>query len=243
MFLLVAGLLTAAPVSIAAPGITCARIEKTVCDSFLERFVTVLGSGRQLRIVTGSDITQLLGFERQKALIGCQDSASSSCIAELAGAMGVDGVLSVSVVKSDPSYVITVRVIRTSDAAVWASATERVNREGDVYEALDSVASRFGSALVPAGSGPVAVATTPSKVRLLPFVPGIVGIVAAIAGTAVFLTASSERGALQSQPMVSEIPGLVASGRAKEQAGVGLWIAAGAAVVASVLWLLLGSSS
>jgi TolB-like protein len=234
-------LAAAAPVSIAAPGINCARIEKVVCDSFLDRFVTVLGTSGELRVVTGNDISQLIGLERQKQLMGCADS-STSCVAELAGALGVDGVISVSVVKSDPSYIVTTRVVRSADAAIWASATERVEREGDVYDALDAVAERFRRTLT-APAGGVPTASKSSGPRLLPFAPAALGAVLALVGAGVFVSAGSERQQLMSSPEIQTIRGIVSSGQTKELAGVALWVTAGVAVAASVLWLLLGGGS
>lgn len=41
-----------------------------------------------LKVMTGRDIGAVLGLERQKQLLGCMDD-STSCSAELAGALGV----------------------------------------------------------------------------------------------------------------------------------------------------------
>lgn len=45
-----------------------------------------------VRVVTARDISVLLGFERQKQLLGCSDDGM--CMAELGNALGVQGVLS-----------------------------------------------------------------------------------------------------------------------------------------------------
>src|SRR5881398_1613253 len=41
----------------------------------------------KFEVISSSDVTQLLGFERQRQLLGCKED---SCLAELGGALGVD---------------------------------------------------------------------------------------------------------------------------------------------------------
>jgi len=49
------------------------------------------GSGRFSRVITNQEIDAMLGLEKQKQLMQCD---SQSCMAELAGALGVDFVTS-----------------------------------------------------------------------------------------------------------------------------------------------------
>src|SRR4029077_17741704 len=115
-----------------------------LCDSFLDRFTAVVASaaGNQVKVVTQRDVTQLLGLERQRALLGCADSGQA-CIVELAGALGVDALLSMSITRSDPYFVASVRVSRTRDGSPWTSATDRVQREGEVFDVMDSFAKKI----------------------------------------------------------------------------------------------------
>ena len=48
--------------------------------------------GAELSVVTPAEVMTLLGRERQRQLLGCGEAAES-CLAELAGALGIDGVL------------------------------------------------------------------------------------------------------------------------------------------------------
>src|SRR4051812_9612762 len=45
-----------------------------------------------LRVVTPRELATLLGIERQQALLGCSND-SASCLAELGGAIGAEGVV------------------------------------------------------------------------------------------------------------------------------------------------------
>lgn len=53
---------------------------------------TVLGEARaDLQVVNAADIRTMIGFEREKQLLGCTESG---CMAEIGGALGVDYILS-----------------------------------------------------------------------------------------------------------------------------------------------------
>lgn len=243
MLLMTLGLLlTAAPVSVAVPGVNCVGLSPGLCESLVDRLVTQLSATGELRVVSERDIGRLLGLERQRQLLGCsQATEDSSCLAELAGALGVDGLMSVSITRSDPYFVTTVRVIRTRDGSAWVSASERVKREGELFDALDGIAAKFLSALVPSKSAPVAgVAVQPARpFRLVPFTPGIAGVVAAGIGIGVFASAGTERDLLLHPKPEMDIRATAASGRTKEQVGVGLMIGGGVAIAASLVWAFL----
>lgn len=239
--MLLALLLAAAPVSVAVPGVKCVGMQQALCDSFLDRFLAQLSGHGDLEVMNQTDIAALIGLERQKQLLGCSDSASAECIAELAGALGADGLLSMSITRSDPYFVATARVVRSKDATAWTAATERVQREGDLFEAMDKIAAHFASVLAPsAATAPVAdVQGSRRSPRLLPFVPAVLGVIAAGVGVGVFLSAANERSALERHVIAGDLAmSAVEIGRTKEQAGVALWISAGVAVAASIVWLL-----
>ncbi|MFL5322563.1 MAG: hypothetical protein ACJ790_23080 [Myxococcaceae bacterium] len=56
-------------------------------DVMTEALVTELGHDKRLEIISASDVSALVGLERQKQLLGCSES-SASCLAELSGALG-----------------------------------------------------------------------------------------------------------------------------------------------------------
>src|SRR5205823_1011946 len=114
-------LLAAAPVSIAVPGVSCVGLPQALCESFLDRLVAQLGEDGRVKVLASKDIAQVVGLERQRSMLGCTETAGSQCLAEIAGALGVDGVLTISIAKSDPYFVATARVTRSKDASTWAS--------------------------------------------------------------------------------------------------------------------------
>src|SRR5206468_3795433 len=103
----------------------------------LDRFSSLLRSDR-LKVTTATDVANVLGVERQKQLLGCGDQ--SACLAELAGALGVDGILSGSVVKTEATWLANVKVVRAGDGSTWLDASERLKSEEELGNFLDATA-------------------------------------------------------------------------------------------------------
>src|SRR4051812_13752442 len=82
--------LAAAPIRLAAPAWQSVDVDANKTRFFSDYFAQQLQQARpEIRVTTETEIGQLIGLERQKALLGCNE-ASSNCMAELAGALGVD---------------------------------------------------------------------------------------------------------------------------------------------------------
>ncbi len=179
--LLVVLLSAVEPVKVAAPGFSLAGVDPTLGAVFQERFVSRLGSP-DLRVTSQRDIQQMLGLERQKQLLGCTGE-SSSCLAELAGALGVDLVLSGSVARSESGYIGSIRVIRADDGQLVAAPNVRTRSEGEFLDWLDSTADSLRATILLKLRG-ISPVPPVSPVR---FIPAIVGGVAVVVG-GVFLT-------------------------------------------------------
>lgn len=80
-----------APLKLVAPGLQVVGLDPKIGD-FLTEHVAQQMKLAGVDIITQREMASLLGLERQKQLLGCSD-ASSSCMAELASALGADGVL------------------------------------------------------------------------------------------------------------------------------------------------------
>lgn len=225
--------LAAAPVKIATTGFVVTGVEPQVAEAWVERFATVMGEDGRLKVTTQRDVVQLLGLERQKQLLGCSDE--SSCLAELAGALGVDGVLSASIVKNESGALATIKVLRVSNASVWVSASERFTTEEALQAWLDVTARRFALEL----AGP------PPPQPFIRWVPGIVGVAAAATGAVLFAVskgdAASLRAAATNAAPDLAIAAVASRGRTFEAVGLSLMGVGVAGLAGSVLWMLLGS--
>ena len=93
-------------------------------------------------VISRADIQQMLNFEESKQLVGC--TASSSCLAEIGGALGVARVVSGSLGKVGTKYVLTLNLLDTKTAKV----IERESRQADSEDGLVSMAENSARYLV-----------------------------------------------------------------------------------------------
>lgn len=231
----------AATPNLAAPGFQCAGIEPSLCDVYLEHFVGTLTSNG-VKVTTKNDMAQVLGVERQKQLLGCT-SDSTSCLAELAGALGVAQLLSGSVAKTESGYVSTLKVIDSQTGEPKWTATTRVDTEKQLFAFFEERALALTAQLVPP-SGP------PTVVK---WIPAMVGGLFALAGGVFLLAANEEAAALdeyirngtslvEGATTPEDIRLTAETGRTAEFLGwLGIGVG-GAAIASSVIWALLPSS-
>ena len=233
----IALLVAATPVKVAVPAFTVVGISPAIADVYSERFVTLLGRDGSLKLTTQKDISQVLGLDRQKQLLGCSDGLSS-CLAELAGALGVDAILSVSLAKTGASFTAILRVLNASDGSEIASATERVKSEDALQDWLDGQAPKLAKKVFKVFSQ----SDRPESGRsaVVRWVPAIGGVALAVGGAV--LQQNAEAIFEQARTGGRDSSAAIAQGRPLEAAGWSLMITGGVAIVASVVWVLVAPS-
>jgi hypothetical protein len=243
MWAFVVVVLVQAPVvKVAAPAFSLVGIEPKLGAAFQDRFVSRLGSA-QVRVTSQRDIEQVLGLERQKALLGC-DTESSTCLSELAGALGVDLVLSASVARSESGFIATIRVIRAENGQLVAAPNTRVATEAQLLDWLDQTADSLRDTML---GKPVATSGPPSKV--VPWVPAMVGGALAIAGAVILGLARYDYDWLNAKqpnlfdPTKGTPAQVLQEGVRFTTVGTLLAGFGAAAIVASIIWSTVSSSS
>lgn len=90
------------------------------------------------RVVDTSELEQLLGFEQQKQLLACD---SQSCLAEIAGALGVDYLVSGSLGRLGDAWLVnlTLTNTRTVQAAGTVSTKIRGQNEEILVDSIESL--------------------------------------------------------------------------------------------------------
>jgi hypothetical protein len=137
-------------------------------------------------VVSGEEVRSMLGFEAQRQALGCE--GDSGCLAEIAGALGVDEVLTGRVGKLGRTFVLELRRIDIKKAKVVASVTSTVTgAEDELVGAMRALVARvYGlasreSAPAAAVSPPVEPTRTGSR-GTLALGLGLAGLVAGGAG-------------------------------------------------------------
>lgn len=219
-------------VTVAVPALQVVGVDEAVASVYVERLATKLAAD-DVRVTTARDMAQLLGLERQKALLGCGEE--SSCVAELAGALGVKALVSGSVARLDSGYVVTLRLLRAPEGTLLSSASERLVGEAALLDFLDDAAVRFREALQRTFG---TARPAPSFTR---WIPALVGGALATGGAVALVVAATQHQALVSGSLQSRgaIDGAVATGRTAELVGYLLVGGGVASALASVLWVAL----
>ncbi|MBX7115114.1 MAG: hypothetical protein K1X64_12365 [Myxococcaceae bacterium] len=133
------------PVKLALPGFNFVKVEPELASFFSEHFAQKL-TFEKVKVTTAADISTLLGFERQKELLGCADNAQS-CIAELANALGVDGLVVGSIGKFGDNFQVNVKTLSATDGRMLCAYSTNVKGEQEVLAALDKAAASFAMQL------------------------------------------------------------------------------------------------
>lgn len=178
-----AWLATAAPpVSLASPGLTTLNLPPKAVEYFSDQLATQLALQR-LHVVTASELTALLGLERQKQLIGC--GSDSSCMTELANALGVDGVVTGNVGKFAEAYQINVKVLSAVDGRPLAVWSMRATSDEALLEAFKTEAPRIANDVRAALHRELEPKSSLRPWALIPAAIGVAAVGAAIAMLAV----------------------------------------------------------
>lgn len=107
---------TTAP-TLAMPGLNAVNITDNEAALHSEVLAQEL-LRRGVQVTTARDISTMLGAERQKQLMGCGEQ---SCIAELANALGADGLIQGDVGKVDAQWSLTVRILSSQTGKTLAA--------------------------------------------------------------------------------------------------------------------------
>ena len=129
----------AEPIRLASVGFNQVRIKRDLAVSFEETFALRLAETGLVRVTTPRDVASILGVERQKQLLGCAD-AQTSCLAELAGALGAEGIITGEIALVGKVYQLTIKVLSPKDGRPLYQVLKRVKGEEEVLEELDRVA-------------------------------------------------------------------------------------------------------
>lgn len=221
------------PVKVASPGLSWVGVEPALGEALLDSFVTRLAEGGQVRVTTQRDIAQVLGLERQKALQGCTEG--TNCTAELAAAMGVNAVLSGSLVKLESTLTITVRLVRADDGSSLVIATHRGKTWDDLQDWLDAQAPTFRTQLHQAFAQSRQPAGQAEQSFVAPFVVGGTGLAVAAVGGVLFGLGKDDATKLATSSDPVAIEKYASEGPVKQGLGVGLLVAGLVGVAGAVV--------
>jgi hypothetical protein len=146
--LLVALLAASPPVTLAALELEAQQVPPAMAKlvgTHLAQALTLRG----LRVVTAADLAALLGAERQRNLLGCNEE--SSCIAEIGAALNARGVVVGSVGRLGEARLLNVKVLASANAETLAACSGRAGSDEGLLSEAETCADLIAAALLPAG--------------------------------------------------------------------------------------------
>ncbi|MGC4122121.1 MAG: hypothetical protein QM765_47585 [Myxococcales bacterium] len=137
-----------------------------------------------LKVVAGTDLSALIGFERQKQMLGCTES---SCLSEVGGALGVEYLLSTQVSEVGGVWLLTTTlldVLRSVSLKRVSLKTEQVRSLVDLAQQAtrEALAALPGSNPAPAAPPAISVSNPASPSSMSG--TRVAGIALAVAGGA-----------------------------------------------------------
>lgn len=237
---------TATPIKLGATDFPPAGISDEQARFFGEHLAVKLAGEEGIVITTPKDIASILGAERQKALLGCADD-TSSCMIELAGALGVEALVTGQVAKVGQSYQLNVKILAADRPdALFVYASDLLPNEEAVVRELNRVAARAAQALFeklrPAQQRPAGGLAAAGPARPLhPLLPSALGIVAAGVGGGLLIGSGVEYARLSEPGNWSSIApdtfrNDVKNAQTAQEVGIALAAVGGAAIVAGLIW-------
>lgn len=104
-------------------------------------------------VVSKTDVANLLGFEKQKAMLGC--SGDASCLAEIGGALGVDYLFTGQVGQIGSQFHLSIQIADVRKARVAARTSRFTDRNEDAL--LRATREALAGALATVAPGAVVV--------------------------------------------------------------------------------------
>lgn len=171
------------------------EVDPAIAKSLTEAVTAELDARGYFEPLSSAEIATLLGVERQKQLLGCSDT---SCVAELAGALGAPYLMSGSLARLGDVYQLNVQVIDTVRAHPVGRST-KVARNLEALRALLpwAVAEACGTPLPPPPS------------RVLPYSLIAAGGAAVIAGGVLGIMALNNESVVRGELSADDTNGTV----------------------------------
>jgi hypothetical protein len=137
-------------IKLASPGLTPVNLKKDRVEFFANHFAQEMNN-RGIRVITAQEVSAVLGLARTQQLMGCDESATN-CMAELADALGVDGVITGSIGQFGPTYQANVVIASNGNGKLLGNVTVKADSESHMLEQL-TVGARQAAAEVGASLG------------------------------------------------------------------------------------------
>lgn len=236
-----------APMQLALPSLQTAGVDAEKNAFYAGHLAQQLSLQPDVRCMTSAEISSLLGLERQKQLLGCDSDAANSCMAELANALGVDGIVTGNIGKVGTGYQVNLRILSARDGKQLAAASSSASNEDDLLKLLNRTAPDLAAQLRASLGRPALVEQAPG-LRRWAWIPAATGVAAGALGGFFLVRSENASARLRSAPGSEGRPSTEAEARTLSQQGqrdqtlarIGLGVGVAALATAAGLYLFGG---
>jgi hypothetical protein len=238
-----------APIKVATMRLNLVDQSESKADFYTDHLSDRLGE-QGLNVTSPREVAAILGMERQKQLLGC--SEGSSCLAEIANALGVDGLVMGDIAKIGSSYQVNLKVIDSQTGKKLATFSAMVGSEPEVVTTMtlaaaklaNDVAASVGRPLGERHLGTTSVSQTSTSAggaRRFWWIPAIVAAGGVALAVIELLSAQANLNALVANNFSTPADGQAAytngvTARTLGYTGIGVGIAGLAAMGALLIW-------
>ncbi len=229
---------SAAPVRLAAPGLGLVNVDEKL-GSFLTEHVAQRLKLARLDVVTQKEMQSILGLERQKQIRGCVEV--SSCMAELASALGADGLVLGDIAKVGGRFQINLKIIASDSARTLAVFSESVSSEDQVIDALTRGAYLLAVDVNHALGRPPPPELVATDTRVFAIAPLIIGVLGVAGGLGSVIVSENAYQKLKTAPVVTDGAATLSFGQSTQSLAVAGFVVGGVALVGAAGLFLLGA--
>lgn len=154
-----------AEVRVASMDFSTRGVKTQLGSLYAERFALYLRK-QGLTVTTSKDVAAVLSLERQRQLLGCAD-ASSSCMAELVGALGVDVLVTGTLMRVGKGTQVSVKLVNSHSAETLFQVSKLVKEDDEVLDLLESSAADAAPAVKAAFAPVQPPAPEPTKPQVV----------------------------------------------------------------------------
>ena len=221
--------LSAAPVKLAAPGLGLVHIDEKLGSFFTEHLA------QQLKLARLDVVTQ----KEMQAILGC--GGASRCMAELASALGADGMVLGDIAQVGERFQINLKIIASDSARTLAVFSESVSTEDQVIDALTRGAYLLAVDVNHALGRPPPPELVATDTRVFAVAPLFIGVLGVAGGVVSVVISENAYQKLKTAPVVTDGPVTLALGQTSQSLSVAGFVVGGVALVGAAGLFLLGA--
>ena len=139
-------------------------IEKEVATIVTNMVSSELARDKSFALITNTDVKQMMALEAEKQTLGCSDD--SSCLAEIAGAMGARFVIYGDVGKLGSNIIITLNVFDSVKAEAAGRVTKTVQDLDALPKTVPTLVTQLVAAFRAEGAPDVQAAAAPVEEKM-----------------------------------------------------------------------------